>query len=91
MSTKIIGFILGSSMGYAIAVFILKFIIAPLRPSLAPWMPFLCAILMGFLGIFLIKTVVKSILFIAGFFSVSLYSPSTPSQQVERSIHLELK
>ena len=75
MSTKIIGFILGASMGYAIAVFILKFISASLRPSLALWMPFLCAILMGFLGIFLIKTVVKSILFIAGlFFGIAIFS-----------------
>jgi len=75
---KIIGFILGASMGYAIAVFILKFIIASLRASLAPWKPFLCAMLMGFLGIFLIKTFLKSILFLAGFFSVLLYSPPTP-------------
>jgi len=75
MSTKIIGFILGASMGYAIAVFILKFISASLRPSLALWMPFLCAILMGFLGIFLIKTVFKSILFIAGlFFGIAIFS-----------------
>jgi hypothetical protein len=62
-------------MGYAIAVFILKFISASLLPPLAPWMPFLCAILMGFLGIFLIKTVVKSILFIAGlFFGIAIFS-----------------
>jgi len=48
MSTKIIGFILGASMGYAIAVFILKFIIASLRASLAPWKPFYALCSWGF-------------------------------------------
>lgn len=75
VSTKIIGFILGASIGYGIAAFVLKFISTSLHPSLTHWLPFFCAILMGILGIFLIKTVVKLILFIAGlFFGITVFS-----------------
>ncbi len=75
VSIKIIGFILGASIGYVIAVFGLEFISDSLHQSLDPWIPFLCAILMGFLGIFLIKTVIKLILFIAGlFFGIAVFS-----------------
>ena len=75
ISTKIIGFILGASIGYALAVLALAIIKIPVEPSWQPWIPVLSAILMGFFGIFFIKTVVKSILFIAGlFFGIVIFS-----------------
>lgn len=75
ISVKIIGFILGASIGYALGVFALEVFEISLDPAFAPWVPFLTAILMGILGILLIKTFIKSILFIAGlFFGIVIYS-----------------
>jgi hypothetical protein len=75
ISVKIIGFILGASIGYALGVFALKIFETSFDPTFAPWAPYLTAILMGILGILLIKTLIKSILFIAGlFFGIVIYS-----------------
>jgi len=75
ISVKIIGFILGASMGYALGVLGEKAFEALLNPTFAPWVPFISAFLIGILGILLMKTLIKSILFIAGlFFGIMIYS-----------------
>ncbi|MBN1848599.1 MAG: DUF4203 domain-containing protein [Deltaproteobacteria bacterium] len=75
ISVKIIGFILGASVGYALGVFVLKAFGTALSPTFSPWVPFLSAALMGIVGILLVKTLIKSILFIAGlFFGIVIYS-----------------
>jgi hypothetical protein len=74
-SVKTIGFILGASMGYGIGVLGLKLLDISIHPSFEPWIPFLSALLIGVGGIIFIRTLVKSILFIAGlFFGLVVYS-----------------
>jgi hypothetical protein len=68
ISIKTIGFILGASMGYGIGVLGLKLLNIPFNPSFEPWIPILSALFVGLIGIIFIKTLVKSILFIAGLF-----------------------
>ena len=75
ISIKIIGFILGASIGYGIGVLGLKLLNISVNPSFEPWIPFLSALFVGLIGIIFIKTLVKSILFIAGlFFGLVVYS-----------------
>ena len=78
VSIHIIGFILGASIGYTLFTLALKTLGKILPVAWGPWAILGSAILFGLLGIFLIKTAVKAILFIAGFLFgmviVSMYS-----------------
>ena len=72
------GLIVGASMGYALIILVLKTSQIPIPDSWAPWVIILVMIVFGLLGILLIKTIVKILLFIAGFLFgmvlIALYS-----------------
>lgn len=91
-SRYIIGFIVGASTGYVLAVLTLKTFQKPFPPSWEPWVVLISTILFAVIGILLIKVVIKAVLFVAGFLFgnvlVAVYSggmkamPDTYSIQV---------
>ena len=66
-SRYIIGFILGASIGYALSVIALKTFEKPFPPSWEPWVVLVATVIFALLGILLLKVVIKTALFIAGF------------------------
>lgn len=92
ISTFSMGLILGASMGYTLAVLVLKTGQIPLPDSWAPWVIILVTIIFGLLGILLIKTIIKILLFIAGFLFgmvlIALYSGGQGATMQPYSIKL---
>jgi len=66
-SRYIIGFIVGASVGYALAVTALNTLQKPFPPSWEPWVVLASTLLFAVFGVLLIKLVIKAVLFIAGF------------------------
>jgi len=66
-SRYIIGFILGASVGYTLAVTALTTFEKPFPPSWEPWVVLISTVLFAVFGVLLIKVVIKAVLFVAGF------------------------
>jgi len=79
-SRYIIGFVVGASVGYALAVTALKTFQKPFPPSWEPWVVLASTLLFALFGVLLIKLVIKALLFVAGFvfgnLLVAIYSGS---------------
>ena len=66
-SVFFMGLILGASFGYALAAFVVKAGLVDVPGSWLPWVIIVSMILFGLLGIWLIKKLLKVLLFIGGF------------------------
>jgi len=66
-SRYIIGFVVGASVGYALAVTALQTFQKPFPPSWEPWVVLASTLLFALFGVILIKLVTKATLFAAGF------------------------
>ena len=77
-SVYFIGVIVGASTGYSLAVLAFRVGGQHLSTSWEPWIIFLSMVVFAFVGVILIKTLVKVVLFIAGFLfgivTTSIYS-----------------
>ena len=67
LSARFLGFILGAGTGYTLAVLASEMTGQTIPILWEPWIFLAIAILFGLLGVFLIKTIIKGILFLAGF------------------------
>ena len=60
-SVKILGFLIGANIGYAVSSSILTTVETPLPASWEPWVILCATIVFGAVGILLIKTAIKFI------------------------------
>ena len=65
VSKYIIGFVIGGSIGYSLAQSFV--VMSDKAEAWAPWIPVAALLLFGFLGILMVKAVVKLVLFAGGF------------------------
>jgi hypothetical protein len=66
LSIRLMGFVLGASIGYVISTALLGVVPVEVTASYKPWIILAASVFVGVVGITLIKTIVKAILFAAG-------------------------
>jgi hypothetical protein len=66
LSIRLMGFVLGASIGYVLSTTLLGVVPMEVAAQYRPWIILAASVFMGVIGITLIKTIVKAILFAAG-------------------------
>jgi hypothetical protein len=66
LSVRMMGFVLGASIGYVFSTALLGVVPVEVTAQYKPWIILAASVFMGVVGITLIKTIVKAILFAAG-------------------------
>lgn len=88
VSKYIIGFVIGGNIGYSLAQSLVVMLDKPELMSWAPWISVAGVALFGILGVFMVKAVVKLLLFVGGFmFGAGVVSVLTGGVQRVLQMH----